>query len=251
MVGAGIANAIRAKTGENGTMTAEEMPAKIESIETGITPSGSLNITANGDNIGVTTKATVNVNVPNPSTGTTYITTNGTHNVTNYAYADVSIDTCSVLTIQDAGVTIRYAIEDTTGRNSNRTINQKFVSDSDALTNIADYEINASETVPWNNNSENIRIDVICGGHLSETYYFDYNCLVLGALVKEETSEQPITLNLHLKYQEYDAEYSESELNEMWYNYLSNHTIYVYDMSGRCMGYLIPGTIDITTSDTS
>ena len=43
-----IANAIRAKTGENGTMSADEMPGKIASIETGITPSGTKNIEKNG-----------------------------------------------------------------------------------------------------------------------------------------------------------------------------------------------------------
>lgn len=87
-----IANAIRSKTGENGTMTAEEMPSKIGN-NLAKKPAGSLNITANGNNIDVTTKATVNVNVPTypqPS-GTTYIYDNGYHNVSGYAQAYVEV----------------------------------------------------------------------------------------------------------------------------------------------------------------
>ena len=40
-----IADAIRAKTGESGTMKLEQMPGKIAGISTGITPSGNINIT--------------------------------------------------------------------------------------------------------------------------------------------------------------------------------------------------------------
>lgn len=61
-----IADAIRAKTGENGTMTAEEMPGKIEN-DLAKKPEGSLSITENGDNIDVSDKATVDVNVPTPT----------------------------------------------------------------------------------------------------------------------------------------------------------------------------------------
>ena len=55
----------------------------------GITPSGTKNITANGNNIDVYSFAKVNVNVPNPSTGKLNITTTSEVDVTNYARAQV------------------------------------------------------------------------------------------------------------------------------------------------------------------
>lgn len=71
-----IANSIRGKTGESSTMTLDQMPTKITNIPTGITPTGTINIT-----------------------------TNGTHDVTNYASANVSVGSVNTYKIATGTIT--------------------------------------------------------------------------------------------------------------------------------------------------
>lgn len=94
-----IANAIRAKTGKSATMTLAEMPTEIGSIETGITPTGSINITQNGT-YDVTEKASAVVSVSGqaPTLITKSISTNGTYNASSdnadgYSQVTVNVPT--------------------------------------------------------------------------------------------------------------------------------------------------------------
>ena len=78
-----IADAIRAKTGESGTMKLEQMPAKIAGISTGITPSGNINIT-DTQQTDVTNYATAqvvdaNLTAENIAAGVTVLGIVGTH----------------------------------------------------------------------------------------------------------------------------------------------------------------------------
>lgn len=78
-----IADAIRAKTGESGTMKLEQMPEKIAGISTGITPSGNINIT-DTQQTDVTNYATAqvvdaNLTAENIADGVTVLGIVGTH----------------------------------------------------------------------------------------------------------------------------------------------------------------------------
>ena len=89
----GIADKIRSK---GGTSALLEFPTgfenAIDAIQTGITPTGTKNISTNGTH-DVTNYASANVAVPASAvdTGTKNINSNGTHDVVGYASAAVSV----------------------------------------------------------------------------------------------------------------------------------------------------------------
>ena len=93
-----IANSLRGKTGGTGKIVADDFPTVIDGLSTGgITPTGTKTITTNGSH-DVTTFATAQVNVPVPDgyikpSGTKSITTNGTHDVTSFASTSVNVPT--------------------------------------------------------------------------------------------------------------------------------------------------------------
>ena len=90
-----IANSLRSKTGSTGTIVADDFPSVIDSLSTGgITPTGTKTINTNGSH-DVTNYATAQVAVPvgvTPS-GNKTITENGTYDVASYANAIVNVPT--------------------------------------------------------------------------------------------------------------------------------------------------------------
>lgn len=101
-----IADAIREKTGKNGTMSVEEMPGEIASIQTGGT--GTIDITENGEH-DVAQYGVANVNVPIPEgyvkpTGTLFVQNiiNPLQvDVTNYKYVNFTQTSWPVLPLVD------------------------------------------------------------------------------------------------------------------------------------------------------
>ena len=92
-----IANAIRSKTGSSSAIKAEDFPSAISSIsvgvEGGIVPTGTKQITSNGTH-DVTNFSSAEVNVPSSGitpTGSITLKENKTFDVTNYASAVVDV----------------------------------------------------------------------------------------------------------------------------------------------------------------
>ena len=90
------ANAIRAKKSSTNEICPRDFADEISTIETGIEPTGTKEISANGNQINIREYEYVDVNVPNPSTGTLNITSNNVYDVTNYASANVNVPNPSI-----------------------------------------------------------------------------------------------------------------------------------------------------------
>ena len=97
-----IADSIRSKLGVSDTYLPSEMAGAIDDIGGGVTPTGTINITTNGTH-DVTQYASANVAVPGDTLGTKSITENGTYN----ASSD-SLDGYSSVTVNVSGGGTKY-----------------------------------------------------------------------------------------------------------------------------------------------
>ena len=94
-----IANSIRGKTGGSGEIVADDFPAMIDGLDTsGITPTGTKSITTNGEH-DVTSYAKANVNVPIPDG---YIKPSGNKAITATTSTQTGIDVTNYATVSVA-----------------------------------------------------------------------------------------------------------------------------------------------------
>jgi len=116
-----IADAIRAKTGSQASMTPAQMVTNIASIPTGTTPTGTMNISSNGT-YDVTNYASAVVAVSSSSSevaATTYANNNGTKievTLTDGAFGEDSVDTTgSIYNILSASNTMYGMVANASG----------------------------------------------------------------------------------------------------------------------------------------
>ena len=133
------ADAIKLKKGTSAKICPRDFADEIGDISTGITPTGTINITENGSDIDVTQYASANVSVsgyPEPS-GEIAITNVGYHNVKDYATANVHVPYLNTATFPVFGYTY-----------NNNVFSEKILLIEDSKsTNLIDVELNETTCV--------------------------------------------------------------------------------------------------------
>ena len=240
-----IANAIRSKTGEDGLITAEEMPAKIESISTGIEPSGTISITANANDIDVSTYASANVNVPNPSTGTLNIYSNANYDVKNYANVNVNVSNNYV-----GSADYEFVVNLFNGIDPNNNDQVAFYTPYDTY-DLSLYTIRYNDTLAWQHAPQ---VSDIPGYHSSingESDIVVLGCLGFNGWDVPPNDDTSWSLTVDIEYREYDGSYTDEELANMWESLPNNTTIHVYDLSGNSIGYIDSISATVSTNSES
>ena len=250
-----IANAIREKTGENAVMTASEMPAKIASIPTGVTPSGTISITTNGTH-DVTNYASASVSVQ-PQYESRYISSNGEYDVADYRKVNVQVSQqVPVLDGTDGNRFLEIVFSDTNKRDKPDYGNyifgyasSSYAKDGGDVTLTNNYLDLSTEglRVMATSVSDYADINILPGGHYitHPSQSEDENIVVVG-VITGESAERGVGISIGIEYYSYSDSYTESEIEEMWQNKLIG--VKAYDLNGYQIGTIDSVSCSITLS---
>ena len=248
------ANAIRAKKGSSAKIKPIDMADEIASIPTGTTPTGTLPITTNGTH-DVTNYASANVNVQ-PQYDSLTLVENGIYNVTDYKNVNVNVPAyyyyLSMDYEGDGGEKFVNTImtEDRSGVCKSRIFSNSSSPNYGGSISITGNSI--SLTLEWVEFDASalsydfdslVDIRLLPGGHIDTDS--DDQFIVIGAIMDPNyVTRQYIDVYFSISYRNYSGSATEDEVASAWRDLL--YSAEIKDLNGNSIGYIQNADITVT-----
>lgn len=203
------ANAIRAKKQSVAEISPLDFADEVASIPTGVTP-----------------------------TGTIQITQNNIYNVTDYASAEVNVNTPQSVNVGFASLAI-----DDSAQTKAAWLESSYLNEDLDDFSLMDLDINWGDDVP--DPSEPAELLTLPGTHRS-LYEHPGDCFVVGVVGLQPSDTTWWDLDLHITYNEYNGSYTAEEIEQKWRNFFENTEVDVYDIEGHKVGKVNLDSISVT-----